>query len=135
VVTFTIEVFNQGDLPAYNINVVDYVQAHFEYDPDLNPTWTQAATSTPQTTIAGPLNAGQSTSVQIVLRVLASAAGQTIYNLAEIASADNDQDPSNPPPVDIDSTPDTNNDETPVKDDVIDEDGKNNPGVDDEDDH
>ncbi len=134
-VTFAIEIFNQGHLPADHIVVVDYVQPGFVYDPALNPDWTQSDTLTPETTIVGPLAPGQSTTVQIVLGVAANTAGQTLENLAEIAEADNDNDPSTPPPTDVDSTPDRINDENPVKDDVIDEDGKNNPGVDDEDDH
>ena len=134
-VTFAIEVFNQGHLPADHIVVVDYVQPGFVYDPALNPDWTQSDTLMPETTIVGPLAPGQSTTVQIVLGVAANTAGQTLENLAEIAEADNDNDPNTPPPTDVDSTPDRNNDENPVKDDVIDEDGKNNPGEDDEDDH
>ena len=126
-ITYTIQVFNQGDVPASNVTVVDYMPAGLSFDPALNPTWS-ADGSTPDDVIAGPIQPGQSATVQIVLRLAAGTNGQAITNAAEIAG-DNQ-----PPGSDVDSTPDSNNNETPVKDDVIDEDGKNNPGQD-EDDH
>jgi uncharacterized repeat protein (TIGR01451 family) len=126
-ITFTIAVFNQGDIQATNVTVVDYVPAGLVFEPALNPGW--SGSPNPTTVIAGPIQPGQSATVQIVLRVAAGAAGQSIANAAEIAN-DNQ-----PPGTDPDSRPDTQNQETPVKDDVIDEDAVTNPGVDDEDDH
>ena len=70
-----------------------------------------------------------SATLKITLDVQTGTSGQTLYNLAEIAS---DGEPAG---SDVDSTPDANNSETPVKDDVTDEDAKTNPGVADEDDH
>ncbi|MEZ4906444.1 MAG: hypothetical protein R2771_02105 [Saprospiraceae bacterium] len=52
-VTFTYNVYNQGNMPAYNIEVMDYIPDGFEYDPGLNPQWTQATVTTPKRTIAG----------------------------------------------------------------------------------
>jgi uncharacterized repeat protein (TIGR01451 family) len=126
-VTFTIEVFNQGDQPASNITVIDYIQPGFVYEPSANPGW--SADANPTTVISGPLNPGQSTAVEIVLRVAPNTAGQRVFNVAEIAS-DN-----MPPGSDKDSTPDAFNNDSPVKDDVIDENAKLLPGLDDEDDH
>jgi uncharacterized repeat protein (TIGR01451 family) len=126
-ITFTLAVFNQGDIPATNVTVIDYVPAGLVFEPALNPGW--SGSPNPTTVIAGPIQPGQSATVQIVLRVAAGAAGQSIANAAEIA------DDNQPPGTDPDSRPDTQNQETPVKDDVIDEDAVTNPGVDDEDDH
>jgi uncharacterized repeat protein (TIGR01451 family) len=126
-VTFTIEVFNQGDQVASNITVVDYIQPGFVYEPSANPGW--SADANPTTVISGPLAPGQSTAVAIVLRVAPNTAGQRVFNVAEIAG-DN-----MPPGSDKDSTPDAVNNDSPVKDDVIDENAKLLPGLDDEDDH
>ncbi|MEM7130419.1 MAG: SdrD B-like domain-containing protein, partial [Chloroflexota bacterium] len=133
-VTFDITVFNQGDVAARNIDIVDYIVAgDYTYDSAVNPDWTQAATTTPTTTIAGPLLAGDSLTTTITLRVASGTAGTDIENYAEITSA---EDANGNTPVDLDSTPDTNdaNDGTP-KDNFTSEDAKTNPGVDDEDDH
>jgi uncharacterized repeat protein (TIGR01451 family) len=134
-VTFTIEVINQGGLPASNVQVVDYVQAGLGFDAAKNtavltgnPTaWTLVG-GKPRTTIPGPIPAGGSVALNIVLDVQAGTAGRTLVNLAEIAA---DGEPAG---ADADSTPDDTDGENPVKDDTIDEDGLNVPGAD-EDDH
>ncbi len=133
-VTFTIEVINQGDVAASDITLVDYIQTGFSYDPAENTaaktgnTNNWSADADPLLVIPGPIAANTSTTVKIVLDVKADAAGQTITNVAEIA------DDNQAVGTDIDSTPDSNNTENPVKDDVVNEDGKNTSG-DDEDDH
>ncbi|MEM6697518.1 MAG: SdrD B-like domain-containing protein, partial [Bacteroidota bacterium] len=65
-----------------------------------------------------------------------------IINIIEISSFDDDNDDSNTPPTDIDSTPDATDDNTfgenprdNDNDNVVDEDGKTNPTTEDEDDH
>ncbi|MEZ4707401.1 MAG: SdrD B-like domain-containing protein [Caldilineaceae bacterium] len=136
-VTFDITVYNQGDISARNIVIADYVvSGDYVYDPALNPDWTQAATTTPTTIIAGPLTPGSAMTTSITLRVAIGTAGQTIANYAEIETA---EDGNGNTPTDIDSTPDTGNDELtngdPIKDNFTSEDAKTNPGVDDEDDH
>jgi len=91
-ITFTIEVFNQGTVPASNINIEDYV-----------PTGLTANGAT-SLNIAGPIAPGASATVDISFTVSANTSGQ-IINLAEIASAEDDLGEN---PADIDSTPDTN---------------------------
>jgi uncharacterized repeat protein (TIGR01451 family) len=135
-VSFTIEVINQGSVPARNVEVVDYVQTGFTYNPADNPAWTQASTTTPATIIAGPIAPGETAQVTLVLRLAAGVRGATVDNFAEIAAADDDGNASTPAPVDVDSTPDrVNGNDGPVKDDVVHENGKAQPGVADEDDH
>jgi uncharacterized repeat protein (TIGR01451 family) len=126
-VTFAIDVINQGDIPASNVTVVDYVQPGLTFDPALNPTWTGG--SNPVTTVPGPIGPGETATVQIVLRVDAGAGGRVLLNEAEIASD------GQPLGADHDSTPDLiYGNDGPVKDDVIDEGHKTNT-VHDEDDH
>ena len=98
--TFTIEVFNQGDVTATApITIVDYVQTGFTFDPADNAGWSgSAGDSTTTTTINSDIGPGQSTTVDIVLRLDANTAGQTLRNLAEI------QDDGQPAGADIDST-------------------------------
>ena len=125
-ITYTIEVFNQGDITATApIAVVDYLDtANFTL---LSGGWNTADPAKPTIDITNDIGPGQSESVQIVLQVNAGTAGQTLQNKAEIAD--------DGAPTDTDSTPDTDDTETPVKPGVTTEDGLGNPGVDDEDDH
>ena len=135
--TFAIEVFNQGDLPASNVEVTDYVQSGFGFDAAKNTAaltgnpadWTESVPGKPKTAIPGPIPAGGSATVRIVLDVQAGTAGQTLVNRAEIS------DDGEPAGADSDSTADDSDGETPVKDDVLNENAKANPGTDDEDDH
>ena len=132
-VTFDITVYNQGDISARNVEIVDYIVAgDYTYNPALNPDWSQAATTTPTTTLAGPLTAGMTVTKQIVLNVAAGSAGTQVENYAEIVTA---EDANGNTPADVDSTSDNTNGETPVKDNFTSEDALTNPGVDDEDDH
>jgi uncharacterized repeat protein (TIGR01451 family) len=113
-VTFSIEVFNQGDADASDIEVTDYIlPSMFEaFDPALNPdgsttgsatlpfTWSTAGGNA-VATLSGTLPSGGSVRFPITL-VVADGAGGRIDNFAEISRDDGD---------DIDSTPDGNNDE------------------------
>jgi len=127
-VTFTIEVFNQGEVTATNIVVADYIPAGLTLN---DPTWTGDATIVSQT-IPGPLVPGDSTTLDIIFTVDVDATG-TITNVAEISTATDEEGRT---PEDIDSTPDTNRDnDCNPQDNVIDEDGKNFPCDQDEDDH
>jgi len=127
-VTFTITVFNQGEVTATDIDVVDELPNGMAFDAALNPNWTEDG---PQltTTIAGPLAPGASVRVDLTLRVV-SGTGDEVDNLAEITSA---ADTTGRTPPDVDSTPDTDLGNDELVDDVID----STPGGDpaDEDDH
>ena len=122
-VTFTITVFNQGTIDANTFTVTDFLPAGFTLNDNA---WTANAAGTRATFDAGPLAAGQSTTVDITLTADSVSPGEFV-NWAEISSDDG---------ADVDSTPDTNqaNDNQPAApgdatDDVID----NTAG--DEDDH
>jgi uncharacterized repeat protein (TIGR01451 family) len=127
-VTFTIEVINQGTVPAENVRVIDYPHPALVVDPANNPGW--SADPSPAISVPGRIEPGQSAVVRLVAGLGSAAAGQTLDNFAEILD-----DGSGSPSLDVDSIPDSSNIEMPVKDDIIAENGKANPGIDDEDDH
>ena len=107
-VTFTVQVFNQGTVPAYNIQVLDYKPASFTFLQSLNPGWFDFGGG-PAWIIAGPLQPGDSISQDIKLVVNLNALDTNLVNWAEITAFDNDTNPSNTPPTDVDSTPDAFN--------------------------
>jgi uncharacterized repeat protein (TIGR01451 family) len=125
-ITFTITVFNQGAVDAYNIEVVDYIPTELTLNDN---DWVDNNNGTANYVIAGPIPPGGSATVDITFTINDGVSG-TIYNFAEIESADNDNNPDNNQPIDFDSNPDRNPDnDGPVVDDEI-----NNAGGD-EDDH
>ncbi|MCW1967362.1 MAG: carboxypeptidase regulatory-like domain-containing protein, partial [Anaerolineae bacterium] len=139
VVTFAINVVNQGTVSVKDIKVVDYVPTGLTFSTGINPDWDGTDPIKPVYTIAGPLDPGMQKIITIKLTIAVGANGP-ITNVAEI-SAGTPLDASGNPVAglnDIDSTPDSTNgnqagEVTPVmKDDVLDENGKN---AGDEDDH
>jgi len=142
-ITYTITVTNQGNVDAYQVELVDYVPVGLT----LNDTdWTYAfPTATLNNPIAGPLAPGASVSVDIDFTIDPTFQGTSLTNYAEISAADNDTDPNNDPPTDSDSTPDDDNGNDAGgnpdggTDNTTDGDGSGTPGDDDasgdEDDH
>ena len=105
-VSFTVRVINQGQIPADNIVITDYMPAGMTFNPALNPGWSLNGNGDPQTTItvAGGLQPGTSTAVDIILTVDDPlSAGLMLVNFAEISGA-TDEDGN--PVQDVDSTPD-----------------------------
>lgn len=111
-VTFTIKVFNQGNVPAYDVVITDYVPDGFLFYFGMNAGWTDNGNGSASMILAGPLAPNSITESTIKLIVDENFTGSGLENIAEISKADNDQDPNNTPPVDVDSTPDddANND-------------------------
>ena len=99
-ITFAITVYNQGELVARNIEVTDYLPAGLELK-DAN--WIQE-NGMIKTTIAGPINPGQSKTVTLTTRIKPDFSGTDMLNLAEI-SKDNSGEYGT---TDKDSTPDKN---------------------------
>ncbi|MBL7831553.1 MAG: DUF11 domain-containing protein, partial [Saprospiraceae bacterium] len=101
--SFSIKVTNQGDVNAYNINVIDYLPAGLL----LNDTsWTLVGTNAVLNSPIAFLAPGASATVQIKVKVDPNFKGKELTNIAEISSADNDTNSGNTPPKDVDSTPD-----------------------------
>ena len=103
-VTFTVTIFNQGTIPAYNILVVDYLPLGFTFDAGNSLGWFDFG-SGPTWFYTGPLMPGESDSLNIQVTVNNEALPGALDNFAEISSADDDTDGSNTDPTDIDSTP------------------------------
>lgn len=135
VVTYNITVFNQGDIPNENIEISDYIPMGLSLaDQDWNSLSPQLASYT----IPGPLNPGESITFDIQLQVGPTATG-TITNYAEISLSFNENiniaNGEDTPLPDIDSEPNSVNDEAG---DVIVDDQINGSGPNanqDEDDH
>jgi len=120
-VTFTITVYNQGTVDASNVELIDHIPAGLTLN---DAGWTAGAGNTATTTIAGPIAAGSSASVNITVTVATSAPGD-LTNFAEITSA---QDPNGNTPTDVDSTGDTD----PNNDTIVDNEINNGGGDEDD---
>ncbi len=82
-VTYTITVFNQGNVPLQNIDIIDYVPQGLGLSPLDNNNWMNSGTDVVNT-ITSVVNPGDSVSIDITLRVLTIAAGGVSINYAEI---------------------------------------------------
>jgi len=95
IVTYDIRVINQGAIDANNIVITDYIPSALELADDA---WTLSGTNA--TRNVGMVRAGEAKTFSINLRVRDNAPDGAVINWAEISSDDGD---------DVDSTPDTNN--------------------------
>lgn len=102
-IPFTLTIFNQGNVAAHNILVNEYIPAGYILSPADANAWTSVSLSLATKTISSTLNPGDSTNIQIVLRVVPGANRTNLNNVAEIGSA---QDPNGNTPPDMDSDPD-----------------------------
>ena len=118
-VAFDITVTNQGTLDAYNVQVADYVPAGLVLA-DVN--WSLTGSTATLSNEIPFIAAGDNEVVTITFSIDNSFTGNSIINDAEIYSADDDQDSTNTPPTDADSTPGDNSatpSETGTPDNVI----------------
>ena len=120
-IPYTITVTNEGTIPAYNIEVTDYIPCGLFFVGASNPGWSVAGTGMVSTTIAGPLNPGESTDVTINM-ILAECATPTTDSWNNSAEISNAEDPDGNPGDDTDSTPDNDPDNDPPGEDDIDDD-------------
>ncbi len=102
-VTFDIEVINQGNLDAFNIDLTDYIPTGLILN-DSN--WSFSGSNAVWVDAISSLPAGTSTTRTISFTISEDFEGTSIRNVAEIVQADDDLDPNNVDPVDDDSTPD-----------------------------
>ena len=87
--TFRIKVFNQGSIAAHNIVVTDYIPTGYTFVGATNPNWTNTSPNVNRT-IAGPLNPGDSTFVDIILTIATTSGGSANWNnYSEINSFQN----------------------------------------------
>ncbi|MTB52277.1 DUF11 domain-containing protein [Lewinella sp. W8] len=133
-VTFTITVENQGMVTATDIEITDYVPNGLSFDEnqaDNDAAGWSADGDNAVITLAGPLEPGESTTVDIVLTVDAGTDNEELINVAEISAAN---DGTGTPATDLDSPMDDDPDNdaggaagTP-SDDVTSGDGTGAPG-------
>ncbi len=95
-VTFTITVINQGDIDATSITLTDYAPAGSSLN---DADWNADATFD-----LGALAAGESTTIDVTLKIDENFQGSSLVNFAEISDAENAEGVE-----DIDSTPDADN--------------------------
>lgn len=106
IMDFLITVYNQGNVTASSISVVDYLTAAYEFNPNINPNWTlngNILKSTKQL----QLNPGANTSFLLRLKVLGSTDPNLYCNYAEI-NAVKDLSGNEIANIDADSNPNSN---------------------------
>ncbi len=123
-VTFVLTVFNQGEVAAQDIEIVDYLPAGLTLN---DADWTENSDGTASIVYTGLLAPGENISVEITFTIGADATG-VIDNFAEIAAAYTEDGVLG---IDIDSIADAVGGDT-LSDDAIDANGL---GGEDEDDH
>ncbi len=124
-VTYDIEVCNQGQIDAYNVEVVDYVPTGMAV---TDPNWTVGSVANEYfQTIPGPITVGNCQTIKLVTEVTSIPTSGSYINYAEINKS---QDSNGDSPPDIDSTPDND----PANDGAVEDDATDNTNGD-EDDH
>jgi len=124
-VLYTITVYNQGNMPANDIEITDYIPSGLSLSGNDNNGWTVSG-STATTTIPTIVSGGTYI-LNILLTISDTASTGDYVNYAEISGDDGD---------DVDSTPDSDNGNdaggmpNSATDDTV-----NGDGTDDEDDH
>ena len=97
-----VTVVNQGTLDAFNIGLNDYIPAGLIL---ADVAWTDFGGTALLNAPIPVLTAGSTTMVPITFTIDPAFQGTSITNNAEISEADDDTDPTNTPPTDVDSTP------------------------------
>ncbi len=84
-VMFQLDIFNQGNIDLYNIEITDYIPCGFSLSSISAPLWTDLGATA--VTVLARLDAGQSTSINISLDIL-EASGLCANNQAWINEAE-----------------------------------------------
>ncbi len=109
IVRFAIQLINQGNLPAKDIELVDYIPGGFTSAGVSNPDWTG---SDPKiyTTIGDTLYAGEDTIIYVDLLLVNDGVDGNYINYSEIS---NFSQIDGSPGIDIDSSPNDNESDDP----------------------
>jgi uncharacterized repeat protein (TIGR01451 family) len=140
IATFNIEVFNQGNEEATNITVTDAIPCGFTFDGGAvaNAGWIyDLSTNTVTNTIASVLAPGTSQLLPLELTLVPCTNTGAFTNFAEISQADDTNPLTTGPPLDVDSTPDSDltNDVGGTPNDPAEDNNISDDGTIDEDDH
>ncbi len=129
-VTFAITVYNQGSADVTDVEVKDYIPEGLSLAPASAPNWT-VSVDTAILTTPFDLEAGEDSVLSISFVIDTDFMLDTLTNLAEISSFDDDGNPSTDPPEDEDSTPNDNGMDPAEADtpDEYDDDGDDTPGT------
>ena len=130
IINYEITVTNQGGNPVKDVQVVDYLPQGMQLSPAGNNGWVQTSADMAVNTISSTIAAGQSIVLNMAVQLVYGSPNTSLKNSAEIKSM---KDVNGNPVTDIDSTPDMIKGNDNEKDNVTNENGKNNSG-DDEDD-
>ena len=113
--TFNISVTNEGNIPATNIEVSDYLPAAYAFDPALNPSWNTSMAPTYTFLMTDTLLAGESFVVSFhVILMMTEGDSEAFTNIGEISMA---QDTTGMDGEDVDSDPDDDHDNDPEEED------------------
>ena len=115
-VTFNIEVCNQGNVDAFNVEVTDNIPAGLTLSTSDANGW-MGPLSGPVSIVVPTIPFGGCEIVSIDLTIDAAFMGTSLINNAEISDADDDTDSTNMPPTDVDSTPGDNSQPNDLADD------------------
>lgn len=107
-IKYIISVSNQGMEPAYGVEIIDYLPDELTYDPNIIANqingWYYVFGN--PTNVIDSIPVGWTYNIAIELVLDGYLTQPCIINAAEITRADNDRNPNNDPPADVDSTPD-----------------------------
>ena len=94
VITYKIKVSNEGDIPGYAKNIVDYIADDVKFSSELNSSWYQASDGNLYTTALANsvINPGETKEITlIVTKQMTDENIGLVVNTAEIAESYNDQ--------------------------------------------
>ncbi len=123
ITTFSITVYNQGDMPVKDVDVTDYIPSGFSFVSDKNPLWDGTDIQKPVYTIGNTILPGDSVKFDISLLCNYMGEPQTEYwssvaeiskmrdiNGNDVSSFDYDSTPDNDPDNDAGGKPDSPSD-------------------------
>ncbi|MEL6122889.1 MAG: hypothetical protein AAFR14_04145, partial [Bacteroidota bacterium] len=132
IVTFEIEVYNQGNLDAIGFVITDYIPAGLAFVEGINDDWSFTGNNTYELSSPERIRPGESIVFEINLRILEVMDANDLVNVAEISAVALAEAPDGTQyvnPDDYDSEPDNVNDDTGSEpfsplDDVLDQNGR-----------
>ncbi len=111
-VLFDLTIYNQGNVPASNFTITDYVKSGFAFIPGtFNMGWNPVGNAV-EYDYSSMLNPGDQVTIQLSLQVVIPSNPLGLsdwWNCAEISASDDDGISNTAPPLDADSTPDSDN--------------------------
>ncbi|NOT37755.1 MAG: DUF11 domain-containing protein [Saprospiraceae bacterium] len=111
IVKYAVDVYNQGNVPAQNVVILDYMNDAYEFIPGMNPDWSISGGHIIHKMNSAILPGGHD-KFYIFLKVTDKATSENLINSAEIYSME-DMAGSDMSSYDIDSDPDEDSENDP----------------------